>query len=170
LRKVESRDLRVESGRGKLKTIKELKAIVERSRKRGKKVVLANGCFDLLHVGHLRYLEAAKRLGDLLIVAINGDDSVRRLKGRGRPLMKLKDRVALVSAIGCVDYVTVFGDSTVKRLLRTLRPDVHAKGSDYTTDTVPERDVVRAYGGRVAIVGGPKVQSTTDLIRRIKNL
>lgn len=156
--------------RHKLKTLKQLKAIVERLRRRGKRIVLANGCFDLLHVGHIRYLEGAGRLGDLLIVAVNNDATVRRLKGPGRPLMKRQDRVALVSAVGGVDYVTVFGEPTVERLLQVLRPHVHAKGSDYTKDTVPEREVVRSYGGRVAIVGGPKVQSTTELIRRIKNL
>ena len=156
--------------RNKRKTLRQLKAIVERLRRQGKRIVLANGCFDLLHVGHVRYLEGAGRLGDLLIVAVNNDAMVRRLKGPGRPLMKQQDRVALVSAVGGVDYVTVFGEPTVERLLQVLRPHVHAKGSDYTKDTVPEREVVRSYGGRVAIVGGPKVQSTRDLIRRIKNL
>lgn len=156
------------SPRNKLKTLRQLKAIVERLRRQGKRIVLANGCFDLLHVGHVRYLEGARRWGDLLIVAINSDASVRRLKGPGRPLMKLQDRVALVSAVGCVDYVTVFGEPTVKRLLKILRPHVHAKGSDYTKDTVPEREVVRSYEGRVAIVGGPKVRSTTELIKKIK--
>ena len=156
--------------RNKRKTLRQLKAIVERLRRQGKRIVLANGCFDLLHVGHVRYLEGAGRLGDLLIVAVNNDAMVRRLKGPGRPLMKQQDRVALVSAVGGVDYVTVFGEPTVERLLQVLRPHVHAKGSDYTKDTVPEREVVRSYGGRVAIVGGPKVRSTSELIRRIKNL
>ena len=154
--------------RNKRKTLRQLKAIVERLRRQGKRIVLANGCFDLLHVGHVRYLEGAGRLGDLLIVAVNNDAMVRRLKGPGRPLMKQQDRVALVSAVGGVDYVTVFGEPTVERLLQVLRPHVHAKGSDYTKDTVPEREVVRSYGGRVAIVGGPKVQSTRDLIKKIK--
>lgn len=154
--------------RNKRKTLRELEVIVERARRRGKRIVLANGCFDLLHVGHVRYLEGARRLGDLLIVAVNNDATVKRLKGPGRPLVKQQDRVALISAVGCVDYVTVFGEPTVKRLLKTLRPHVHAKGSDYTKDTVPEREVVRSYGGRVAIVGGPKVQSTSELIKRIR--
>ena len=156
--------------RNKRKTLRQLKAIVERLRRQGKRIVLANGCFDLLHVGHVRYLEGAGRLGDLLIVAVNNDAMVRRLKGPGRPLMKQQDRVALVSAVDGVDYVTVFGEPTAERLLQVLRPHVHAKGSDYTKDTVPEREVVRSYGGRVAIVGGPKVRSTSELIRRIKNL
>ena len=154
--------------RNKRKTLRQLKAIVERLRRQGKRIVLANGCFDLLHVGHVRYLEGAGRLGDLLIVAVNNDAMVRRLKGPGRPLMKQQDRVALVSAVDGVDYVTVFGEPTAERLLQVLRPHVHAKGSDYTKDTVPEREVVRSYGGRVAIVGGPKVQSTRDLIKKIK--
>ncbi len=156
--------------RNKRKTRKELKGIVGKLRKQGKRIVLANGCFDLLHVGHLRYLQGAKKQGDFLVVAINNDVSARKLKGTGHPLMKIQDRVALVSALSCVDYVTVFGDYTVKNVLVSLRPDIHAKGGDYTLDNVPERDVVRSYGGRVAIVGGPKIQSTSQLIKRIKNL
>jgi rfaE bifunctional protein nucleotidyltransferase chain/domain len=156
--------------RGKFLSLRALRPVVERARRRGKRVVLANGCFDLLHIGHLRYLQSARRFGDLLIVAINSDASVRRLKGPGRPLMKLADRVALVSAFECVDYVTTFGEDTVGRVLLQLKPDVHAKGGDYTPDTVPERNVVRGYGGRVAIAGGAKVQSTSRMIRRIARL
>jgi rfaE bifunctional protein nucleotidyltransferase chain/domain len=153
--------------KGKFRSMKSLRSLGEKARRRGKKVVLANGCFDLLHVGHLRYLESARRLGDLLVVAINSDASVRRLKGPGRPLMKLADRVALVSALECVDVVTTFGEKTVGRVLLSLKPDVHAKGGDYTTDTVPERELVRSYGGRVAIAGGAKVRSTSGMIRRL---
>jgi len=158
------------SYRRKLKTLKGLTAVVEQLRRRGKKIVLANGCFDLLHVGHVRYLSGAKLLGDVLIVGINGDRSVRRLKGRGRPLMPATARAELVAGFACTDYVIIFQERDVKRLLRTIHPDVHAKGGDYTSDTVPERAVVKSYGGRVAIVGGPKVRSTTEMIRRIKNL
>lgn len=154
----------------KRKTLKSLKIIAGRIRAGGRRTVLANGCFDLLHIGHLRYLQEAKAAGDVLIVAINDDASVRRLKGRGRPLMRQSDRVALISALSCVDYIVVFGGRTVSTVLRALRPDVHAKGSDYTPETVPEKDVVREYGGRVAIVGGPRVESTTRLIRRVQRL
>ena len=154
--------------KNKLKSLKELKNITQKLQKRGKRIVLANGCFDLLHIGHLRYLEAAKRRGDLLIVALNNDDSVKAIKGTGRPLMKMKDRVALISALGCVDYVTAFGEPTVKRVLLSLKPDVHAKGGDYKRDNVPEKDIVRSYGGRIAIVGGRKIQSTSDLIKDIR--
>ena len=154
----------------KILSLKALKSITGKARRRGKRVVLANGCFDLLHIGHLRYLQSARRLGDLLIVAVNEDGSVRRLKGPGRPLMKLSDRAALVAALECVDYVTTFGGMTVGRVLRELKPDIHAKGGDYTPDTVPERKLVRGYGGKVAIAGGPKVQSTSRLIRRIGKL
>lgn len=155
--------------RDKLKTLAQLKTIVEGLRKRGKKIVLANGCFDILHVGHIRYLNGAKSLGDVLIVGINGDRSVRRLKGPGRPLMPEAARAELVAGLACSDYVVVFGERNVERLLRAIRPDIHAKGGDYTADTVPERAVVKSYGGRVAIAGGPKVRSTSDLIKRIKN-
>lgn len=127
----------------------------------------ANGCFDLLHVGHVRYLEAAKAEADRLIVAINADASVADLKGPGRPIMPARERAELVAALRAVDYVVIFGDRTVDRLLQQLRPDVHCKGTDYTPDTVPERGIVRAYGGRTAIVGDPKDHSTRDLLARI---
>jgi rfaE bifunctional protein nucleotidyltransferase chain/domain len=158
------------SYREKLKTLRRLTAVVEKLRRRGKKVVLANGCFDLLHVGHVRYLSGAKFLGDVLIVGINGDRSVRRLKGKGRPLMPEAARAELVAGFACTDYVTIFQEKDVKRLLRAIRPDVHAKGGDYTADTVPERAVVKSYGGRVAIVGGPKVRSTSEIIKRVQRL
>ncbi len=130
----------------------------------------ANGCFDLLHVGHVRYLEAAKAEADRLVVAVNADASVQRLKGAGRPIMPDTERAELIAALGVVDYVVIFPDTTVDRLLQTLQPAVHCKGTDYTPDTVPERDIVRAYGGRTAIVGDPKDHATRDLIARIKSL
>ena len=133
----------------------------------GKTIALANGCFDLLHVGHVRYLEGAAQEADVLVVAINDDDSVRRLKGPGRPILTGPDRAELVAALRCVDYVLLFGEPTVGPLLDALRPDVHCKGTDYTIESVPERDVVKAYGGRTAIVGDPKDHSTRDLLSRI---
>jgi len=137
------------------------------ARKNGARVVFANGCFDLMHVGHVRYLEAARALGDLLVVGINGDDEVRRLKGEGRPLILERERAELVASLRAVDYVTIFHEQTVTELLFVLRPDIHAKGTDYTEETVPERDVVRSYGGRVAIVGDPKDHSSTEMIRNV---
>ena len=133
----------------------------------GRSVAFANGCFDLLHVGHIRYLESAAREADRLVVAINDDASVRGLKGEGRPILTAADRAELVAALRCVDYVVIFPEPTVGPLLETLRPDVHCKGTDYTVESVPEREVVRAYGGRTAIVGDPKDHSTRDLLARI---
>jgi D-glycero-beta-D-manno-heptose 1-phosphate adenylyltransferase len=144
-----------------------LQFVVAARRAQDHKIVLANGCFDVLHVGHIRYLEAAKALGDVLVVGVNGDASMRRIKDAGRPLMPEAARVRLVAALECVDYVTVFDDATVEPLIETLHPDVHAKGTDYTPATVPERELVRSYGGEVAIVGDPKDHSTHDLIRRV---
>ena len=132
----------------------------------GENIILANGCFDVLHVGHIRYLRGAKELGGRLVVAINSDDSVRELKGQGRPLMPAAERAEILSALAAVDAVTVFDAPDVRGLIRLLRPDFHAKGTDYTAETVPERDVVLACGGRVAIVGDPKDHSTTELLRR----
>jgi len=131
-------------------------------------IAFANGGFDLLHVGHVRYLAAAKREADRLIVAINDDESVRGLKGPSRPVLPQADRAELVAALGAVDYVVIFSEPTVTPLLELLHPDVHCKGTDYTVDTVPERDTVRAYGGRIAIVGDPKDHSTSDLLSRLK--
>jgi len=145
-----------------------LAAQMRADREAGLTHAFANGCFDLLHVGHTRYLTAAKAEADRLIVAINDDASVETLKGRGRPIMPARERAELVAALADVDYVVIFPDATVERLLDTLRPDVHCKGTDYTVDTVPERDIVRAYGGRLAIVGDPKDHATRDLIARIK--
>lgn len=141
---------------------------VARDRAAGRTIAFANGCFDLLHVGHVRYLKAASREADVLVVAVNGDGSVRRLKGSGQPILSAADRAELVAAVRGVTYVVTFDDETVERLLTLIRPDVHCKGTDYTADTVPERAVVRAYGGRVAIVGDPKTHATRDLIGRIR--
>jgi len=137
------------------------------ARKGGARVVFANGCFDLLHVGHVRYLEAARSLGDLLVVGINSDEQARRLKGEGRPYVPERERAETVASLRAVDYVTVFHEPTVTELLLALRPDIHAKGTDYTEESVPERDVVRSYGGRVQIVGDPKDHSSTEMLRKV---
>lgn len=144
-----------------------LVARVAGERAAGRTVAFANGCFDLLHVGHVRYLQAAAREADVLVVAINDDASVRRLKGEGRPILEGVHRAALVAGLRCVDYVVLFPEPTVGPLLEALHPDVHCKGTDYTVDSVPEREIVRAYGGRTAIVGDPKDHSTRDLLARI---
>jgi rfaE bifunctional protein nucleotidyltransferase chain/domain len=141
-----------------------LLARVAAARQKGSSLVLANGCFDVLHVGHVRYLEGARALGDLLVVGINSDKQIAALKGEGRPIMAERERAEIVAALAAVDLVIVFDEPTVEALLLALRPEIHAKGTDYTEDTVPERDVVRSYGGRVAIVGDPKGHSTSDLI------
>ena len=154
----------------KRKDARELEGIVSRARRDGQTVVFANGCFDLVHVGHVRYLQHARRMGDLLIVAINADRSVRALKGAGRPFLNEDDRAEILSALECVDYVVTFDEPDVRGLLDQLRPDVHAKGTDYTEATVPERDVVLAYGGKVRIAGDPKDHSTRDLMARIREL
>jgi rfaE bifunctional protein nucleotidyltransferase chain/domain len=133
----------------------------------GKRVVLANGCFDLLHVGHVRYLEAARALGDALVVGLNSDASVGRLKGPGRPVMAAGERAEILGALAAVDLVVIFEEDSAEALIARLRPDVHAKGTDYTEETVPERDAVRAAGGRVAIAGDPKSHATRDLIAAI---
>jgi rfaE bifunctional protein nucleotidyltransferase chain/domain len=140
---------------------------VAQDRAAGRTIAFANGAFDLLHVGHVRYLESAAREADVLVVAVNDDGSVRALKGEGRPIMGAQDRATLVAALRCVDYVVTFPEVTVGPLLEALHPDVHCKGTDYTVDSVPEREIVKAYGGRVAIVGDPKDHSTRDLLARI---
>jgi rfaE bifunctional protein nucleotidyltransferase chain/domain len=145
----------------------ELVEAVARDRAAGRSIAFANGCFDLLHVGHLRYLQASAAEADRLIVAVNDDRSVAGLKGEGRPILPASERSELVAALRGVDYVVVFGDATVERLLLLIRPDVHCKGTDYTVDTVPERAVVAAYGGRTAIVGDPKSHATRELLKRI---
>ena len=153
---------------GEILSEDELVAAVRAERAEGRTIAFANGCFDVLHVGHVRYLAGAKAEADRLVVAINDDDSVRGLKGDGRPILEAADRGELVAALESVDYVVLFSDPDVNRLLRLLKPDVHCKGTDYTSQTVPERDTVLAYGGRVAIVGDPKDHSTRDVIARIK--
>ena len=134
----------------------------------GAKIVMANGCFDVLHAGHVRYLEGAGALGDLLVVGINSDAQVARLKGEGRPLLPERDRAELIASLEMVYVVTIFDEPTVTELLLALKPDIHVKGTDYTEETVPEREVVRSYGGRVAIVGDPKDHSTSEMIQRLK--
>jgi rfaE bifunctional protein nucleotidyltransferase chain/domain len=142
--------------------------MIARDRAAGRTIAFGNGCFDLLHVGHVRYLQAASREADVLVVAVNSDRSVHQLKGPGQPVLPASDRAELVDAIRGVTYVIVFDDETVERLLRQIEPDVHCKGTDYTPETVPERAVVQAYGGRIAIVGDPKTHATRDLIGRIR--
>ena len=148
----------------------ELIAAVARDRAAGKTIAFANGCFDLLHVGHVRYLQGAAAQADRVIVAVNDDESERSLKGDRRPIMGATDRAELVAALRGVDYVVVFSDSTVERLLTRVRPDVHCKGTDYTVDSVPERAIVASYGGRTAIVGDPKRHASRDLVERILRL
>jgi rfaE bifunctional protein nucleotidyltransferase chain/domain len=135
---------------------------------KGLSIVLANGCFDVLHAGHIRYLEGAQALGDILVVGINSDHQVTRLKGEGRPILPERDRAEIVASLNSVNLVTIFDEPTVTELLLAIKPDIHAKGTDYSEDTVPEREVVRSYGGRVKIVGDPKNHSTSELIRRFQ--
>jgi len=158
----------VREAASKVGTLERVHAQVEAARRGGRAVALANGCFDVLHVGHVRYLEGARAEADVLVVGVNGDGSVRRLKGEGRPVMPAEDRALLVAAVRATDHVVVFEEDDVSHLLLTLRPDVHCKGTDYTEETVPERDVVRSYGGRVAIVGDPKDHDTRALLTRIR--
>jgi len=147
----------------------ELRRVASDERDHGKSIAFANGVFDVLHVGHVRYLQEASKEADLLIVGVNGDDSVRSIKGEGRPVTNERERAEIVSAIRGVAYVTIFHDSSPARLIAVLRPDVHCKGTDYTIDTVPEREVVLAYGGRIAIVGDPKEHSTTEILRKLRD-
>ena len=152
----------------KVLTRDQLVARAEEWRRAGQSIVLANGCFDLLHVGHIRYLQAARQLGDRLVVGLNADDSVRQLKGDGRPLMPAAERAEILAALTAVDAVVVFPEPDVRALVRALRPDIHAKGTDYTAENVPERDTVIECGGRVEIVGDPKDHSVTDLLSRAR--
>ena len=154
---------------GRIVTEEELLALVGADRAAGRTIAFANGCFDVLHVGHTRYLAGAAAEAHRLIVAVNDDRSVKQLKGAGRPVLSAADRAEMVAALEGVDYVITFSDPDVNRLLNLLKPDVHCKGSDYTVDTVPERQTVLAYGGRIAIVGDPKDHSTRDLLARIKS-
>ena len=146
---------------------KGLELALAKERARGHTIAFANGVFDILHVGHIRYLQDSAKVADVLVVGVNGDDSVRMLKGEGRPVMPAAERAEIIAAIEGVDYVTIFDERSPARLLAVLQPDVHCKGTDYTVDSVPERDIVVAYGGRTAIVGDPKDHSTRDLLARI---
>lgn len=155
---------------GQILSISALEARVALDRAAGRTIAFANGCFDILHAGHIRYLEGASREADHLVVAVNDDESVRALKGAGRPIMSAADRAELVAALRAVHYVVLFSDRTVDDLLVRVRPDVHCKGTDYTIESVPERDTMRRLGGRIAIVGDPKDHATRDLLARIKSI
>ncbi len=148
----------------------ELRRVIADERERGKSIAFANGVFDVLHVGHLRYLQDASKEANVLVVGVNSDDSVRAIKGEGRPVINERERAELVSAIRGVAYVTIFSDASPSRLIAALKPDVHCKGTDYTADSVPEGEVVRSYGGRVAIVGDPKDHSTTAILERLRGV
>lgn len=151
----------------KLYSLARLTKIIQGHKKRGERIVLTNGCFDLIHVGHVRYLKEAKDKGDILIVALNSDSSVRKLKGKGRPLLNQEERAEIIASFSFVDYITLFEEPNVVKILLALEPDIHAKGSDYTKETVPEKDTVKGYGGKIAITGGPKVRSTSRLLEEI---
>lgn len=151
----------------KILDLPAVESAVASLRAQKKKIVFANGCFDVLHAGHIRYLEGAKAMGDVLIVGVNSDASMRQIKDEGRPLMPEAARARLVAALACVDYVVLFSSPTVAPLLAALCPDIHAKGTDYTEESVPEREVVRSYGGEVAIVGDPKNHSTRNVIQQV---
>lgn len=163
-----NKTMNADDPRARILSRSELLERVRAARDAGAVIVLANGCFDVIHAGHVRYLAGAKELGDLLIVAVNADEQVRSLKGPGRPVMPEAERAEIVASIEAVDFVTIFSEPTVEALLLVLKPDVHAKGTDYTEDSVPEREVVWSYGGRVAIVGDPKDHSTSELLGRLK--
>ncbi len=152
----------------KLYSLDQLSDIIKNLKKTGKTVVFANGCFDLIHVGHIRYLKEAKELGDILVVALNSDSSVHRLKGKDRPFMNENERAVVLSSFSFVDYLTIFTEDNVEKVLLSLRPDIHAKGSDYTVETVPERETVLSYGGKIAITGGAKVRSTSEIMKENK--
>lgn len=151
----------------KIKPLQELQTIVTELKRQGKRIVFANGCFDLLHVGHIRYLRAAKTLGDVLIVAVNSDASVRKLKGAGRPIIPETERLEILAAISYIDYLLLFDAPDVRHILQSLQPHIQAKGTDYTLDSIPEREVVLGYGGELAIVGDPKEHSSTQLLEYI---
>lgn len=153
---------------GKILSRAGLQKRVQEWRRKGEQIVLTNGCFDLLHVGHIRYLHGAKALGGKLIVAINSDDSVRRIKGEGRPAMPAAERAEILAALSDVDAIVIFDEPDVRALIQEIRPDVQAKGTDYTRENIPERDEVRSYGGRVEIVGDPKDHSTTELLKQLQ--
>jgi rfaE bifunctional protein nucleotidyltransferase chain/domain len=147
---------------------RDLTDAIARERAAGRTIAFANGCFDVLHVGHIRYLQEAAKEADVLVVGVNGDESVCELKGTGRPVMNEAERAEIIAAIRGVSYVTIFSERSPGRLIGDLKPDVHCKGTDYTQDSVPEADIVRSYGGRIAIVGDPKDHSTTEFLKRMK--
>ncbi|MCP5108389.1 MAG: adenylyltransferase/cytidyltransferase family protein [bacterium] len=149
--------------------LNDLKSILALEREKNKTAALANGGFDLVHIGHIRYLQGAKETADILVVALNSDKSLKKLKGDKRAILDQNARVRIIASFECVDYVTIFHETTVDNVLLTLKPDVHCKGSDYTVDTVPERETVKSYGGKVAIVGGDKIRSTSHIIEDIRN-
>lgn len=151
----------------KLYPLAQLARVIEAHKKKGRRIVLANGCFDIIHAGHIRYLKEAKKLGGILVLALNSDKSVRRLKGRGRPIQGEKDRAEIFSSFYFVDYITFFDEPTVARVLLALKPDLQAKGADYTEETVPEKEIVGSYGGKVAITGGPKIRWTSEVIKDV---
>ena len=153
--------------KSKLKSLQELERLIREAQSRGLLVVFTNGCFDLLHVGHIRYLQAARAFGDLLVLAINSYASVRAIKGSGRPIQCQEDRAEILASLECVDYLTIFDAPTVDELIFELKPDIQAKGTDYTLESVPERNTVLSYGGKIAIAGDAKEHSTRDLIRTI---
>ena len=155
--------------RQKVVSREEMRRLAEEWRRAGEQIILTNGCFDLLHVGHIRYLHAAKQLGGKLVVALNADDSVRKIKGEGRPLMPENERAEILAALADVDAIVVFSEPDVRGVIREIRPNVQAKGTDYTAESVPERDEVMAYGGRVAIVGDPKDHSTTEILEQMRS-
>ncbi len=151
----------------KILPLKKLQEVITSEKEKGKRVVLANGIFDILHVGHVRYLQGARKKGDILVVGINSDRSARRNKGSGRPLMNEKERAQIISSLSCVSYVTIFNEDKATHLILTLKPYFHCKGTDYTERNVPEREAVLSYGGQICITGDPKAHSTTEIISRI---
>lgn len=152
----------------KIKTLNELKQIIGELKEKGEKIIFTNGCFDFIHVGHVRYLKGASRLGDTLIVAINSDNMVKKIKGSNRPLIGENERAEIIANFECVDFVTIFDEPTVEKLLLALKPHVHAKGTDYTKETVPERETVLSYGGDIAITGDTKERSSREYLKRLK--
>ncbi|MCP5051758.1 MAG: adenylyltransferase/cytidyltransferase family protein [bacterium] len=152
----------------KFHTLDRLKRVLDEERNKNKTVALANGGFDLIHIGHIRYLTGAKQTADILVVALNSDESLKKLKGDSRAILEENARIRLMASFQCVDYVTLFNETTVDNVLLTLKPDVHCKGSDYTVETVPERETVKSYGGKIAIVGGDKIRSTSVIIEELR--
>ncbi|MBE0461237.1 MAG: adenylyltransferase/cytidyltransferase family protein [Candidatus Aminicenantes bacterium] len=154
----------------KFYSLTQLKQIIQDEKKKGNTIVLANGCFDLIHVGHIRYLKESRKTGDILVVALNSDSSVRKIKGKGRPILSESERIEILSSFSCVDYITTFDETNVEKVLLALKPHIHAKGSDYTKESVPEKETVLSYGGKIAITGGPKVRSTSDILKAITEI